>query len=221
MSAFYGGVPRLIVPDNLPACRSEAPKVGLGMSDLLLARRLQHRHPNCPRGPERSGDAQRKCVGLGVSRNDLFEAIERPALRPLPAEDYEFAVRPLLQARSAEGRARLAESSKLRACRRGYVEIEKFFYSLPHGLIRAQVDVRMISQIVEVFHTDRRVAGHQRRSPRGALAPRPKGLIGTASQRHTNGNEKKFAELPTKFAQIGIRKIWLQSDWVIGAKGVA
>ena len=29
---------------------------------------------------------------LGVSRKDLFEAIERPALRPLPVESYEFAI---------------------------------------------------------------------------------------------------------------------------------
>src|SRR4029450_7378306 len=28
---------------------------------------------------------------LGVSRRELFESIERPALRPLPAEDYEYA----------------------------------------------------------------------------------------------------------------------------------
>ena len=36
-----------------------------------------------------NGRAMRR---LGVSRKDLFETIERPALRPLPAEDYEFAV---------------------------------------------------------------------------------------------------------------------------------
>ena len=28
---------------------------------------------------------------LGVSRRALFESIEQPALRPLPAEDYEYA----------------------------------------------------------------------------------------------------------------------------------
>ena len=28
---------------------------------------------------------------LGVSRSDLFASVERPALRPLPATDYEFA----------------------------------------------------------------------------------------------------------------------------------
>ena len=28
---------------------------------------------------------------LGVSRRDLFESIERPALRALPAQEYEYA----------------------------------------------------------------------------------------------------------------------------------
>lgn len=83
---------------------------------------------------------------LGVSRKDLFETIERPALRPLPAEDYEFAVWQF---------ARVGPDY--------HIEIEKFFYSVPHGLIRSQVDVRMTSRIVEIFHKGRRVASHQRR----------------------------------------------------------
>src|SRR5215204_4493880 len=62
---------------------------------------------------------------LGVSRRALFESIERPALRPLPAEG--------------------------------------FLYSVPHALIRAQVDVRLTSRTVEVFHRGQRVAAHQRR----------------------------------------------------------
>ena len=40
---------------------------------------------------------------LGVSRRELFESIERPALRPLPAEDYEYA-----EWRLARGQPRLS-----------------------------------------------------------------------------------------------------------------
>jgi transposase len=83
---------------------------------------------------------------LGVSRKDLFEAIERSSLRPLPVEAYEFAVWQF---------ARVGPDY--------HVEAEKFFYSVPHGLIRAQVDVRMTRRIVEIFHKGRRVASHQRR----------------------------------------------------------
>jgi hypothetical protein len=44
-----------------------------------------------------------------------------------------------------------------------HVEAEGFLYSVPHALIRAQVDVRLTSRTVEVFHRGQRVAAHQRR----------------------------------------------------------
>jgi transposase len=83
---------------------------------------------------------------LGLSRSDLFASVERPALRALPASDYEFA--------------------EWRLARVGvdyHVEIEGFYYSVPHALIRVQVDVRITSRIIEVFHHAKRVAAHQRR----------------------------------------------------------
>ena len=83
---------------------------------------------------------------LGVSRRELFERIERPVLRPLPAEDYEYA-----------------EWRLARVNLDYHVEAEGFLYSVPHALIREQVDVRLTSHTVEVFHRGQRVAAHQRR----------------------------------------------------------
>src|SRR3954452_3087798 len=83
---------------------------------------------------------------LGVTRRHLFETVERPALAPLPGDAYEFA--------------------EWRLARVGvdyHVEYEGFFYSVPHGLIRAQVDLRATSRTVELFHRGQRVALHQRR----------------------------------------------------------
>jgi transposase len=83
---------------------------------------------------------------LGLSRNDLFASVERPALRPLPAADYEFA--------------------EWRLARVGidyHVQVEGFYYSVPHALIRAQVDLRITSRTIEVFHRGKRIAAHQRR----------------------------------------------------------
>jgi transposase len=76
----------------------------------------------------------------------LFDSIERPALRVLPAQDYEYA--------------------EWRLARVGldyHVEIESFFYSVPHTFIRAEVDVRITARAVEIFHRGRRIAGHERR----------------------------------------------------------
>ena len=83
---------------------------------------------------------------LGVSRHDLFASIERLALKPLPETDYEFA--------------------EWRLARVGldyHVEVQSFLYSVPHSLIRQQVDVRITTRTIEVFHRGQRVAAHQRR----------------------------------------------------------
>lgn len=54
-----------------------------------------------------------------------------------------------------------------------HVEVEGFYYSVPHALIRAQVDLRITSRIVEVFHRAKRVAAHHRRygGPRHGTDP--------------------------------------------------
>ena len=83
---------------------------------------------------------------LGVTRRHLFETIERRVLAPLPGDEYEFA--------------------EWRLARVGvdyHVEYDGFFYSVPHGLIQAQVDLRATSRTIELFHRGQRVALHQRR----------------------------------------------------------
>jgi transposase len=83
---------------------------------------------------------------LGLSRRELFEKIERDALIPLPAEDWEYA-----------------EWRRARVNLDYHVEILDFLYSVPHALIRAEVDVRVTARTVEIFHRGQRVAAHQRR----------------------------------------------------------
>jgi transposase len=83
---------------------------------------------------------------LGISRRQLFEAIERPALQALPAIEYVY------------GEWRLA-----RVGLDYHVEIESFFYSVPHALIRAEVDVCITARTIDIFHRGKRVAAHARR----------------------------------------------------------
>src|ERR1700684_3242922 len=83
---------------------------------------------------------------LGLSRRELFEKVERAALNGLAAEDWEFA---------EWGRARVNLDY--------HIEVHDFLYSVPHALIRAEVEVRVTARTVEVFHRGQRVAAHQRR----------------------------------------------------------
>ena len=88
---------------------------------------------------------ERPLRGLGRSRRALFEEIDRPALTPLPAEPYEYA--------------------EWKHCRVGldyHVEVAKHYYSVPHGLLRQEVEARITAATVEIFHRGRRVASHLR-----------------------------------------------------------
>jgi transposase len=93
---------------------------------------------------------------LGVSRRELFDTIERPAMRPLPETDHEFA-----------------EWALARVGIDYHVEVAGFFYSVPHALIREQVDTRLTARTVEIFHRGQRVAAHARRhgGPRHGTLP--------------------------------------------------
>jgi len=87
---------------------------------------------------------------LGKSRRELFEALDRPALKPLPERAYEFAT-----------------WKKATVNLDYHVEFDKHYYSLPHRLLGEAVFVRATERTVEVFHKHRRVASHPRSGERG------------------------------------------------------
>ena len=84
---------------------------------------------------------------LGVTRRQLLEEIDRPALKSLPAEPYEF--------------------SEWRTCRVGidyHVEVAAHYYSVPYRFARAEVEARLTARTVEVFLKGERIAAHMRMS---------------------------------------------------------
>lgn len=85
---------------------------------------------------------------LGSSRRALFEDLDRPALKALPQEPYEYAA-------WQERRAGLDY----------HVEVEKHYYSVPHTLLREKLWARLTQRTVEIFHRGKRVAAHLRSSP--------------------------------------------------------
>lgn len=84
---------------------------------------------------------------LPGSRGELFEALDRPALRPLPAARYEFAT---------WRRAKVSIDYHLE------VRAERHYYSVPHHLVGELVDVRLSAATVEILYKSRRVASHPR-----------------------------------------------------------
>lgn len=84
---------------------------------------------------------------LGASRRDLFERLDRPALKPLPVEPYVFA--------------------EWKQCRAGldyHIDIGRHYYSVPHQLLKQKLWARITARTVEVYFKGQRVASHPRTS---------------------------------------------------------
>src|SRR5262252_5930012 len=84
---------------------------------------------------------------LGVTRRQLLEELDRPALKPLPTEPYVFA----------EWRVRRVGVDY-------HIDIDRHYYSVPHRFARAEVEVRITGRTVEVFAKGERIAAHRRMS---------------------------------------------------------
>ena len=87
---------------------------------------------------------------LKISRRTLYEAVDRPALSPLPARRYEFA-----------------EWKAVRVGPDYHVELDGHYYSVPYQLVRKQLELRSTRTTVEIFDRGKRVAGHVRSRHRG------------------------------------------------------
>jgi transposase len=186
--AFFGGVPGMVVPDNLKSGITKAcfyePAVNRSYAEMA-AHYDTAIVPARPRKPRDKAKVEaavlvatrwviaklrnrrffsltelnaaiRYCVTqlndrvsrhLGASRTRLFEDLERPALKKLPAEPYTYA--------------------EWKQCRVGldyHVEVGKHYYSVPHQLLREKLWARITARTVELFHRGKRVAAHVRSS---------------------------------------------------------
>jgi transposase len=88
---------------------------------------------------------QRPFQKLPGSRKTAFEAIDRPALRPLPENRFEYA-----------------QWKQLTLAPDYHVDVDGHYYSVPCRLIGRKVDVRITQKAVECFYKGTRVASHLR-----------------------------------------------------------
>jgi len=87
----------------------------------------------------------RRMQDYGCSRDELFERVDKPALRALPAIRFE-----------------IFEWKYCRVNLDYHVELDKHWYSVPFQLLRAEVQVKASERIVEIFHNNQKVASHAR-----------------------------------------------------------
>ena len=182
--AAFGGVPEVLVPDNLKAAvtrahryepdlnrtyaelaqhygciimpaRAAKPRdkakveVGVQIVERWILARLRHHtfftlgEVNAAIGDLLPALNARPFKKLPGSRQELFAALDRPALRPLPLQPYVYA-----------------EWKLVRVNIDYHVDVDGHYYSVPYALVKQQLEVRLSGQVVEIFHKGQRVASH-------------------------------------------------------------
>jgi transposase len=184
--AYFGGVPEVVVPDNLKAgvkspCRYEPdlnptyhdlavhygtvviparvgkPKdkakveVGVQVVERWILARLRDQQffgiggLNAAIRELREDVNTRTMKRIGQSRKALYEKLDKPALKPLPIQPYEFAIR--MQARVGIDY---------------HVAFRQHYYSVPFALVGQGVEIKATEKMVRVYHQGACAAQHLR-----------------------------------------------------------
>ena len=80
-----------------------------------------------------------------MSRRELFERYDRPALRALPVETFECS-----------------DWKQVTVNLDYHVEVDKHWYSVPYALVHKEPWARATATTVEILHRGERVAAHRR-----------------------------------------------------------
>ena len=189
--AYFGGVPSLLVPDQLKsgvtkACRYEPEiqrtyeemaehyntvvlparpahprdkaKVEVGVQIAqrwILARMRNQKFFSLDELNERIGELLEELNARTMriyraSRRDLFEKLDRPALKPLASDRF------------------VCGEWKHAGVNIDYhIEVDGHYYSVHHGLVHERVEARITASTVEVFHKGQRHTSHARSYERG------------------------------------------------------
>jgi transposase len=87
----------------------------------------------------------RKFQKLDTTRARLFAEVDRPALKPLPAEPYPYR-----------------DWKKVRVHPDYHVEVDRHYYSVPYHYVHEQLEARIGEKTIEIFRCGLRVALHVR-----------------------------------------------------------
>ena len=194
MFKAFGGVPELLVPDNLKSAITKADRYepdinpdyeklaehygtaimpargykpkdkglvenGVKLVQRWLLARLRHEtFYSIAQLNNRISELMplyrnKKMKRLNVSRQELFDTIDKPALQPLPAYDYEYK-----------------ELKLLKVSIDYHIQLDHVLYSVPYQLIHKKVEVWFSTKMVSIYFEGKEVATHPRLYKRGAYS---------------------------------------------------
>lgn len=111
---------------------------------------------------------------LPGNRQSLFEKLDKPALKPLPSQPYSYV------------------DIKLARVHIDYhIEYDKHYYSVPHHLVKQQVEVHASTRMVNIYVHGKQVASHAR-----SLRP---GSHTTCTEHMPHAHRSMHEWTPTRF----------------------
>lgn len=183
---YFGGVPELLVPDNLKSAVTKAsryePQLNQTYTDLAChyGCAIVPTRPYKPRDKAKVENAvlvverwilarlrHQTFVGLAelnAAISELLLELNHRPFKKLPgtrASQFEALDKPILKPLPQKP-YEFAQFSKARVHVDYHIEVDGHYYSVPHTLIKQAIDVRLTLNTVECFHEGVRVASHIR-----------------------------------------------------------
>jgi transposase len=189
--AFFGGVPRLVVPDNLKSAVSKAcfydPDINPTYLDLVnhygtVVIPARVRRPKDKAKVETGVQIVERWI-LARLRNrqffslrqlnqaiaELLADLNNKPFQKLPGSRksaFESLDRPALNPLPSQP-YQFAEWKKATVNVDYHIEVHRHYYSVPHALIKKKIDVRITNNTIECFYKSNRVASHIRSHHKG------------------------------------------------------
>lgn len=234
---FLGGVPHMVIPDNLKSGVNKACRYEPELNPTYHQLSEHYDTAVIPARPYKPKDKAKAEVGVQIverwimgklrketffslkqlnqriaellvwmndkvmkqydtSRRDLFERLDRPALKPLPTQPYQYTY-----------------IKKVRVNIDYHIEIEKHYYSVPYPLVGKVLEAHVSGQLVRLSYEGKTVSTH----PRAYQAGRH-----TTQHRHMPTAHQKQQWSPARFEQwasrIGPHTLALVQDYLRSRK---
>ena len=221
--AYFGGVPRAIVPDNLKSGVSKARRYEPDLNPAYQAFAEHYGVAILPARVRRPRDKAKVETGVLVVerwilarlRNRTFfslaalneaiahliEYLNTRAFKKMPGcrrSRFQELEQPALQPLPLRA-YEFAEWRLAKVHPDYHIEVGRAFYSVPYRLIGERVDVRLTANAVEIFHAGQPVAAHARAQERGRRSTRS----AHRPQRHVAMIENTLARTLDRARSVG------------------
>ena len=191
MFTFFGGVPELLIPDNLKSAVTKADRNNPVINESYLHLASHYKTAILPARPYKPKDKAKAEVAVQIverwilarlrhntfftlneinnairglledmnqrpfkklpgTRKSQFEALDKPALKALPNTTYHYT-----------------EFKLVRVNIDYHIEFDKHYYSVPHHLVKLQLEAQASYEGIALFFKGEQVARHPRSARQG------------------------------------------------------